>query len=335
MSHLTFSRLRHSVLVKGLSERAQLLASSRHFSIFAMIDVEASGQCAADAAGDDIIVVHDFTRDQIDNNIGSYVANELLPLIAALRRANGCDEYGFGEHETFERYVGEIVRSIDGSERRAWHLYYDNTLAALRAPALANGGNETPDFIGDFSAIYRRAAELAAEVGPTTLLDAATCFGFLPLLLASNGAQAGNHDRPPRRITACDLNPALVALADDYARARAMADVSFLRVDVLADDIEGEFAPLAPAFEVVTAVHLLEHLDAEQTPRAIDNLWQLTRRRLIIAVPLEAAPDARFGHRQVFDEERLSALGERTGGSCRFFEDHGGWLVVDRSGHQN
>ncbi len=62
----------------------------------------------------------------------------------------------------------------------------------------------------------------------------------------------------------------------------------------------------------------------------MEHLWALTSRRLIVAVPLETEPDPRFGHRQVFDLERLVALARCAGGSCRTFEHHGGWLVVDR-----
>ncbi len=46
--------------------------------------------------------------------------------------------------------------------------------------------------------------------------------------------------------------------------------------------------------------------------------------------PLEEQPDARFGHRQVFDQARLSAIGAQLDGEYRYFEHHGGWLVVDR-----
>jgi hypothetical protein len=156
------------------------------------------------------------------------------------------------------------------------------------------------------------------------VLDVATCFGFLPLLLASNRGSERLSG-----ITGCDLNPALVALAGDYARQRRLADVSFIRADILAEDITREFASLGPAFDVVTAIHLLEHLEPEQTLPAMNNLWSLTRRRLIVAVPLETVPDERFGHRQVFDRESLLALGRHTSGCCRYFEHHGGWIVVE------
>ncbi len=137
------------------------------------------------AGGDesDIVVFHDFLPEQIDNNIGSYVADELLPLLARSRPGSSLspdDDYAYSEQETFERYVGAIVRSIDGNERRAWHRFYDNTLAALHAAVTLNGGRSN-DFIRSFRAIYARVAELTDEVRSVSILDAATCFGFLPL----------------------------------------------------------------------------------------------------------------------------------------------------------
>lgn len=316
MTPLTLARQRHGTLVECLAQRARPLAASRHFTLYA---IDAARQTAIDP--DDIIVVHDFAAEQIDNNIGAYVAGELLPLLTGSRRPGALDGYAYSEQEIFERYVGEIVRSIDGNERRAWHLFYDNTLAALRAGGSAARHDANQDFNGDFSAIYQCVARLAAEVTGATLLDVGTCFGFLPLLLASRGSSDA--------VVGCDSNPALVALAADYARQRRLANVGFMCADILAGDIERELASVGPCFDVVTAIHLLEHLESEQTEHAMSNLWRLARRRLIVAVPLEAEPDARFGHRQVFDRERLLALGQRSGASCRYFEHHGGWVVVD------
>ena len=81
---------------------------------------------------------------------------------------------------------------------------------------------------------------------------------------------------------------------------------------------------------MVTALHLLEHLEPAQTAQAVAHLWRLTARRLIIAVPLETVPDPRYGHQQVFDRDRLLAIGRTLGGHCDYFEYHGGWLVIDR-----
>jgi 2-polyprenyl-3-methyl-5-hydroxy-6-metoxy-1,4-benzoquinol methylase len=314
------------MLIRGLARGVAPLGRSDHFTVYGLAAE------AADADPDDILVVHDFPPEQIDNNIGGYVADELLPLLARSRSVSRApaEGYSYSEQETFERYVGAIVRSVDGNERRAWHRFYDNTLRALDAPQSSRGDNGSADFIASFRAIYARVGELA--VTAASILDVATCFGFLPLCLARRGnGEVG----AARRITGCDLNAALVALAEDYRRRRNIPGVSFVRADILSDGIAFELAGDGAMFDVVTAIHLLEHLTVDETIRAMDNLWALTGRRLVIAVPLEAVPDSRFGHRQVFDRESLLALGQQTGGSVHYFEHYGGWVVIDRTQDQN
>ncbi len=339
MTVMTLSRERHGLLVRCLAERAIPIARSPRFTLYPL---NPSGNSQRNAGGiDDIIVVHDFAPSEIDNNIASYVADELLPLLAAGEvRRDAADGSAISDQDLFERLVGEIVRSVDGNETRAWHRFYDNTLTALeraglssdagggRAGALPAGALNPPkDYIGDFAAIYDRIAALIAEIGAESILDVATCFGFLPLLLASGAGPQPQGRRKPSCIVACDLNTALIALAAGYARHRNLTGLHFVEADIL-DPFERAFPQ--PSFDVVTAVHLLEHLDPAETGLAMDHLWRLTRRRLIVAVPVEEVPDSRFGHRQVFDRESLLALGSASGGICHGFEDHGAWLVIDR-----
>ena len=328
MNPMMLSRDRHRVLVECLAQRTQSVAASTHFCLYGL-KATADGRVAPE----DLVVVHDFTPDRIDNNIGHYVASELLPLLITTYESQlvSATDYTWSEQEIFEHYVGEIVRSMDGNERRAWHLFYDNTLAALaRTP---EAGDVHQDFIADFSAIYRRTIQLIDEMPrsvrqPLRVLDVATCFGFFPLLVARQSST-----KPSVNIVGCDLNSALVSLANDYARFKRVQSVTFMVADILASDIQAVLAP-APAFDVVTAIHLLEHLEPRQTQQAIDNLWKITARRLIIAVPLEEIPDPRFGHRQTFDQKRLTAMGRKLGGRCRSFESHGAWIVIDRTSNQ-
>ncbi|MBK8211127.1 MAG: methyltransferase domain-containing protein [Rhodospirillales bacterium] len=328
MSPLILSSRRHRMLIGGLDEGTAPLGRSDHFTVYGL------AAARADADPEDILVVHDFTPEQIDNNVGAYVADELLPLLGRVRPTSSMPPsgYAYSEQETFERYVGAIVRSMDGNERRAWHRFYDNTLAALRGPApnpatTLNDPNGN-DFVATFRAIYARVAELVSEVAADSILDVATCFGFLPLYLAGGGnGEAGT----PRRIAGCDLNPALVALACDYRRQHRVPGVAFVRADILDGRAIRELDPDGAGFDVVTAIHLLEHLTADETVRAMDTLWALTARRLIVAVPFEATPDRRFGHRQVFDRESLLALARCANRPPRYFEHHGGWLVIDRT----
>jgi 2-polyprenyl-3-methyl-5-hydroxy-6-metoxy-1,4-benzoquinol methylase len=265
-----------------------------------------------------VVVVHRFTPDQIDNNIGYYVANELLPLLDRLRGGAPRDSPAYGEHELFGQSFAAVVRSIDANEQRAWRLFYDNTLAALRQAMAAQ--TVKLDFIGPFGAIYRRVVDLLRG---QTLLDAGTSMGFMPLLLASR--EPVEEMARLAQIVGFDSQFSLIQLANAYAAHRRLDRVRFVVADLLADD-----GDRLGVFDTVTAIHVLEHLDAGQTEPAVANLWRHAGRRLIIAVPLERTPDARYGHRQVFDQARLTALGRRLEQPFRYFEHQGGWLVVDR-----
>ena len=324
---MMLSRHRHALLVNGLEQRAAPLAAGAHFQLYPL---------TATVPTDELVIVHGFSAAQIDNNLGYHVVSELLPLLTAHRDRV---DSGYSPQDEFERAVGDIVRSMAGNERRAWHLFYANTLNATQAsadlPPLKKGGRGgfrggTDDFIGLFGAIYRYALDLIealpAAASPPTVLDVATCFGFFPLLLERVRAATGTLGE----IAGCDLNPALMGFANDYAGQAGLADVQFGIADILAADLERELAPLPARFDVVTALHLLEHLEPAQTETAVAHLWRLTARRLIIAVPLETVPDPRYGHQQVFDRDRLLTIGQTLGGHFEYFEYHGGWLVIDR-----
>ena len=335
MPPITLSRQRHGQLVDCLADRIEPVARSRRFTIYHLDpDWPANG---FEPEPDDIVLVHDFARPEIDNNIARHVAEELLPLLAD----SVCLGAGTRYHqEIFERFVGEIVRSMDGSERRAWHLFYDNTLAALERAGRGHRGtdctNSVPvDYIADFAAIYRQVTELVSEIRATAVLDVASCFGFLPLLLASGAWANEAQGHALRRVVGCDCNSALVSLAQDYARERELDDARFVCVDILETGAVQELSSLASSYDVVTAIHFLEHLEPAETALAMDVLWSLTRHRLIVAVPVEDVPDVRFGHRQVFTQESLNALGQRGDGTYRCFELHGAWLVIDREDRRN
>jgi predicted O-methyltransferase YrrM len=338
MTPMTLSRQRHGLLTQCLTERAEPIARSPRFTIYRLDQDDRRDPCrtaptvACDL--DDIILVHDFAPSEIDNNIARYVADELLPLLFACgARHDVVGSYAASDQEIFERFVGEIVRSMDGNERRAWHLFYDNTLAALnrarQEESETRSESDAPrDYIADFAAIYSRVDDLVAEIAPASLLDVGTCFGFLPLLLASGtGSEARDRQRL-QCIVGCDLNPALIALAESYVRQRKLTNVRFVETDILSVNGYGRLPEAS--FDVVTTVHLLEHLEPAQTAPAMEALWTLARRRLIVTVPVETVPDTRFGHRQVFTREGLRALGQTTGGTSRCFEHHGAWLVIDR-----
>ena len=173
---MMLSRHRHALLIDGLEQRAAPLAASAHFQLYPLTAI---------APTDELVIVHDFGATRIDNNLGYHVVSELLPLLAAHRHRV---DSGYSEQDEFERSVGDIVRSMAGNERSAWRLFYANTLNATRSSAglgrPPGPPNETANnFIGLFGAIYRYALHLIealpAAASPPTVLDVATCFGFL------------------------------------------------------------------------------------------------------------------------------------------------------------
>ena len=132
MSPLTLSRQRHWMLIErpgGTARRRSAAATTSRSTDWPARPATPIPTTSSSSTT--------FSPEQIDNNIGGYVADELLPLLARSRPASAAsaDGYAYSEQEIFERYVGAIVRSIDSNERRAWHRFYDNTLAALQASA--------------------------------------------------------------------------------------------------------------------------------------------------------------------------------------------------------
>ena len=235
----------------------------------------------------------------ISNELADHIAAELVPL--------GLVPDG----RAFERIFVDAVLSTRPDPERAWTDFYGNTLRKLgRADPAGTGSVDT------FARIYKRALPL---VRGTTVLDVGCCFGFLPMLAA---------ERNPRlKVIGTDLVPATAALADRICRARG-GRARFAAADLLALPAGDQ------ALDTVLAVHVLEHLPAGVTIRALAELCRVARRRVVVAVPLEQVPDPAFGHLQAFSLARLARLGSDAGGwSHTVCVADGGWLVLDRAAH--
>jgi len=243
------------------------------------------------------LIVHRVEVDAVDNDVGQLVADELVR--PGLVRGPGA----------FERCFAGLVESTARSPRAAWRRFYLNTLAGLRGAA-----EDRPPAgpIATFGEIYRHAARL---VRGASVLDVGSCFAFFPMLLAEGGEL---------RVTASDADPRSVALS------RRMAAELGLPVAFRVSDLTCRL-PFAPAsFDTVTALHVLEHLPADEPAAALARLCAAARRRVIVAVPLERSPDAVYGHKQAFDLERLTALADRVPGwRGQAHECLGGWLVLE------
>jgi SAM-dependent methyltransferase len=235
---------------------------------------------------------------EISNELTDHIAAELVPL--GLVR----------DTSAFEQIFVDTVLAARPDPMQAWTAFYRNTMRHLRRPERGGTGS-----VATFARIYARALSL---VRGTTVLDVGCCFGFLPLLAAEQD--------PRLRVIGTDLAPAAAALASRISRVHG-GGASFAAADLLALPIADE------AVDTVLAVHVLEHLPAGASARALAQLRRVARCRVVIAVPLEESPDPVFGHLQAFDLPSLAQVGGdpgTAGWSGAVHAADGGWLVLDR-----
>jgi SAM-dependent methyltransferase len=207
-------------------------------------------------------------------------------------------------------------------QQAIWLTFCLNSLNALR-DQIAHPPQSTPasiSYIGPFAAIYRRIFEL---VTGQSLLEVGCSFGFFPVLMAER-----DH---AKRITASDISADAINFSIALANAAQVHNIAFHQIDVLSDAF-----PMLGHYDTVTAIHLLEHLKEEDMPTALDHLLQVTKKRLLIAVPYEEQAQALYGHEQAFIPEKMhqwgnwciKALGGK--GTYRCEELIGGLLLVER-----
>lgn len=242
-----------------------------------------------------VLLRHALPPDRIDNGLASWLAGGLL----RERQVVGDDVLG--------RLVVGLVRSTHPDAMASWSLFYGNSLARLAAPKPRGG-----DDLDAFGRIYRQAAR--SLVG-RRVLDVGSCLGFLPLQLAGRGdLEVAATDRD---VGACRL-------------LRAVAGHLGVPLEVAPGDATA-LPHASGSVDTVTAVHLLEHVDADTGDAILDELCRVAVHRVVIAVPYEPEPDARFGHVRTFAEADLTALGEaRRGWRWRVGSGDGGWLILDR-----
>lgn len=185
----------------------------------------------------------------------------------------------------------------------AWLAFYRNTLDALAGEPEPGGTN------AETAPVHARARSLV--VGGE-VLELGCCFGFLSLQLARDG----------HRVTATDLTPGTVELLG------RMAPLLGTDLDTRVADARSVALPDGCA-DTVLAVHLIEHLPADEGDRVVAEMLRLARRRVVVAVPFEDEPNPAWGHVRVFDAGELRRIGERTGRRFTVSEHHGGWLVID------
>ncbi|BBZ79720.1 SAM-dependent methyltransferase [Mycolicibacterium anyangense] len=247
-----------------------------------------------------LVLVHDLDPAEVDNSICQLLVDELFtPGWVA-----GAD--------TFERLFTGLVLTSHGDPLTCWELFYRNTLRSL--DRLDGEGRDIPVF----GHIYRYAEQLIATIAAGSLLDVGTCFGFLPLRV-----QAGSAG-PVHTVIACDVLAGAARLLDQVSR-RLDRPVRTLTCDAARITMDDE------STDVVTVLHLLEHVDSAHGLRIIDEAVRVARRRVVIAVPLEDEPEPTYGHvRQISLADLRSLARQWPGWSGTVTEFHGGWLILDR-----
>jgi protein-L-isoaspartate O-methyltransferase len=228
--------------------------------------------------------------DRLDNDLAGWLDRTLV-------------RPGLLPPDRFEDAFVAVVRASAGDPDDAWLAFYRNTLAALHGEVRPGGTN------AELKPVHERAAELVvgAEV-----LELGSCFGFLALRLAAAG----------HRVTATDLTRGTVDLL-----ARTAPRLG-LTLDTMVADARAVPLPDA-SMDTVFAVHLLEHLPAEEDKAVLAEMLRLARHRVVVAVPFEDVPNETWGHLRRFDESVLAELGDTTGLPYTVSTHHGGWLVID------
>lgn len=264
-------------------------------------------------SGTPTIIVHWFSPQAIDSDLGQLFMEELKPLGLLVNP------------QSFGDVFGAVVGSVFPHDpQRAWHLFGINTLRRfhqLLAAEICSSHYDSP--VEVFATLYRRVYEL--HVGES-LLDAGCSFGFLPLVISEQVPAL-------TKVVGVDIHPEPFSITRAIAEERHLTHVQFVQADLLA----GEISSMSP-FDMVTVLHVLEHFTETDMYRVLTNLLKITSRRLILAVPYEPGePEAAYGHKQLFTREKLEAVGqwciEQWGGGTTHCEDcAGGLLSVDRSG---
>jgi Methyltransferase domain len=265
---------------------------------------------ARPADTDRVILVHRLLPTEVDNNLVDCLMQELPGLMTS--------DQAFGH-----AMIG-VVNSIKPHDPvGAWGIFSLNTLQRFRDYLAENTLQYPPTTIGACATVYRRLFSL--KMG-RSLLDVGCACAFWPVLAAEREPDArGSIVGVDTRLDAIHLSQHMATLIDK-------PDVTCIQLDLLSP----QFVEELHTFDTVTAIHMLEHLPEEQLPLAFEHLLQVTRSRLIIAVPYEAEATRAYGHEQVFTREKLERWGQwciaSIDGNARYWceEVAGGLLVVDR-----
>lgn len=264
-----------ALLKQRFAEGSYRLHETKHFWLFTRLEEPK------------IVLVHWFMPEEITTNVPGHLAEELKP---------------FGIINS-NRQLGDFFAGIVGGTlypddvRRAWNYFGANTLQRLLAflGSATTLGVADYGICGESAFLYQRVCELC--VGER-LLDAACNGGFLSLLLA---------ERLPfvQEAVGMDIDADVFRVAQELAKERHLTAVRYIQADLLATDFD-----TLGLYDTVTALHVLEHFTEEEMYHVLANLLNVTKDRLIMAVPFEVGtPSVAFDHKQLFTRAKLETVG--------------------------
>jgi len=293
-------RVNKTALRERFTEGGYHIHETPHFLVFTR------------AESPSLFIVHWFAPEAINADLGNLLLGELKPL-GILK-----NEQNFGD------IFGVVVGSLFPHEvQRAWYTYATNTLSSYQQLLTGEDTHMPPSSNTEmFAMLYRRVYALL--VG-NTFLDAGCSFGFLPLLVAE-------HFPSLTEVVGIDIQAAPFTTTRIVAAERHLDNVRFMQADLLANTF-GEVG----CFDTVTALHILEHFNEEDMYQVLTNLLDITKQRLIVAVPYEKdTPEIIYGHKQLFSQAKLEAIGNwclqqwHGEGTMRYEDGADGLLVVER-----
>lgn len=233
------------------------------------------------------ILVHKFGPEEMHADIKHYLMYELKPLGLLTQPAR----------------FGEILSGIIGSffpehAASAWHGYGAKTLQRFLLFLSTARTAQLFDYyatIGTFANRYQRVCELCTG---ESFLDVGSESGMLPLIIA---------ERTPfmQQVLGVDIQIDMLKIASELADEWHLSQVQFRKADILSTTFHE-----IGQFDTVTALHVIEHFTETEMYRALTNLLQVTKQRLILAVPYEQVPETVYEHQQVFTREKLEAVGQ-------------------------
>lgn len=257
--------------------------------------------------GDQLVLEHGLALDSISDDLTGLLSAELFE--PGLLR---------GPNLFQDCFVG-VVLTCAADPADAWEAFYRNTLREIdQALTTASGAAEAaqtpvpPPASGSIAAFAPVNAEVSRLAAGDRVLELGSCFGFQALRLAGAGKQ----------VIASDINAGSMDLLADMSR-RLRLDLRTVIGDARSLDLPDG------SVDTVLAIHLLEHLDAEDAHRVIAQACRMARRRVVVAIPFEDEPREEYGHLRRMTLEDLRGWGAAAGHPFAVHENHGGWLVID------